>query len=91
MRDKAGPRNVELVTKLQLQGVRTSTSTRSKNERVYTNPIVEMFIALTDIFKCDFNAFFSKYRKKNSFIRRMDAQINFTLQLSKECPAFTSC
>lgn len=60
MRDEACLKNVELVTKLQLQGVWTSTSTLSKIERGYTNPTVEMLIALTDIFKCDFNAFFQQ-------------------------------
>lgn len=60
MRDEAFMRNVELVTKLQLQGIWISTSTLSKIERGYTNPTVEMLIALTDIFKCDFNAFFQQ-------------------------------
>lgn len=56
-------RNTELVTKLQLQGVWISTSTLSKIERGYSNPTVEMLIKLTDIFKCDFNAFFQQVQK----------------------------
>lgn len=64
MRDEAFMRNVELVTKLQLQGIWISTSTLSKIERGYTNPTVEMLIALTDIFKCDFNAFFQQVQEE---------------------------
>ncbi len=51
-------RNVDVVTRLQLKGIEVSTSTLCKIERGYSNPTVQMMIALTDIFQCDFNAFF---------------------------------
>jgi transcriptional regulator with XRE-family HTH domain len=51
-------RNVDVVAKLQLAGIEIGTSTLSKIERGYSNPTVEMLIALTEIFHCDFNAFF---------------------------------
>ena len=60
-------RNVDVVTRLQLEGVIISTSTLSKIERGYTNPTVETLIALTDIFKCDFNAFFQQVQEEQYF------------------------
>lgn len=51
-------RNVDVVTRLQLMGVEVSTSTLSKIERGYSNPTVTVLIALTEIFHCDYNAFF---------------------------------
>ena len=56
-------RNVDVVTRLQLKGVEISTSTLSKIERGCSNPTVKMLIALTDIFQCDFNAFFRDEQK----------------------------
>lgn len=53
-------RNVDVVTRLQLKGIEVSTSTLCKIERGYSNPTVEILIALTDIFRCDFNAFFQQ-------------------------------
>lgn len=53
-------RNVDVVTRLQLKGIEVSTSTLSKIERGYSNPTVSMLIALTDIFQCDYNAFFQE-------------------------------
>ncbi len=58
LRMKNPLRNVDEVTRLQLEGVIISTSILSKIERKYTNPTVEILIVLTDIFKYDFNAFF---------------------------------
>lgn len=58
LRKECNLRNVDVVTRLQLQGIEVSTSTLSKVERGYSNPTVKMLIALTDIFQCDFNAFF---------------------------------
>lgn len=51
-------RNKDVVAKLQLHGVEISTGTYSKVEMGLNNPSVDMLIALTDIFGCDFNAFF---------------------------------
>lgn len=56
-------RNMDVVTRLQLKGIGVSTSTLSKIERGYSNPTVRMLIALTDIFQCDFNAFFQEVQE----------------------------
>lgn len=49
---------VDVIAKLQLQGVYVTTGIFSKVENGRNNPSVDMLIALTEIFKCDFNAFF---------------------------------
>ncbi|MCB6202025.1 helix-turn-helix domain-containing protein [Extibacter muris] len=51
-------RNKEVVAQLQLKGVEISTGTYSKVEMGLNNPSVDLLIALTEIFGCDFNAFF---------------------------------
>ncbi len=53
-------RNVDIVAKLQLEGIEISTSTFSKVERGTNNPSVDLLIALTGILRCDFNAFFQQ-------------------------------
>lgn len=53
-------KNKDIVTQLQLLEVDISTGTYSKVEFGRNNPSVDMLIALTDIFECDYNAFFSK-------------------------------
>lgn len=53
-------RSTDVVAKLQLRGVEVTTSTYSKVENGFNNPSVNMLIALTDIFHCDFNAFFQQ-------------------------------
>lgn len=53
-------RNKDIVAQLQLHGVEISTGTYSKVEMGLNNPSVDLLIALTDIFSCDFNAFFKK-------------------------------
>ena len=53
-------RNRDIVTQLQLYGVEISTSTYCKVEKETNNPSVDMLIALTKIFECDFNALFSE-------------------------------
>lgn len=53
-------RSTDVVAKLQLRGVEVTTSTFSKVENGFNNPSVDMLIALTDIFHCDFNAFFQQ-------------------------------
>lgn len=60
LRKKNNLRNVDVVTRLQLAGIEIGTSTLSKIERGHTNPTVSMLIALTEIFRCDFNAFFEE-------------------------------
>lgn len=53
-------RNIDVITQLQLRGVSISSSTYSKVEMGLNNPSVDMLIALTNIFKCDFNEFFKQ-------------------------------
>ena len=53
-------RNKDVVAQLQLRNVEISTGTYSKVELGFNNPTVDMLIALTDIFHCDFNAFFQQ-------------------------------
>lgn len=53
-------RSMDVVAKLQLRGVEVTTSTYSKVENGFNNPSVDLLIALTEIFHCDFNAFFQQ-------------------------------
>ena len=53
-------RNKDVVVQLQLRNVEISTGTYSKVELGFNNPSVDMLIALTEIFHCDFNAFFQQ-------------------------------
>lgn len=53
-------RNKDVVAQLQLRNVEISTGTYSKVELGFNNPTVDMLIALTDIFHCDYNAFFQQ-------------------------------
>lgn len=48
----------EVIAKLQLRGIAVTTGIFSKVENGYNNPTVDMLIALTEIFDCDFNEFF---------------------------------
>lgn len=57
-------RNKDIVAKLQLRGVEISTGTYSKVEMGLNNPSVDLLIELTDIFNCDFNAFFEQDKDK---------------------------
>lgn len=50
----------EVIAKLQCEGVNVTTGIFSKVEHGYNNPTVDMLIALTKIFKCDFNEFFKQ-------------------------------
>ena len=58
LRLEQGLRNRDIVAKLQIEGVEVSASTYSKVEMGLNNPSVDMLIALTKIFKCDYNEFF---------------------------------
>lgn len=51
-------RSVDVVAKLQLHGIDITASTFCKVEQGANNPSVDLLIALTEIFRCDFNAFF---------------------------------
>lgn len=59
LRIEKGLRNKDIVAQLQLRGVEISTGTYSKVEMGLNNPSVDLLIALTEIFNCDFNALFS--------------------------------
>lgn len=59
-------RNIDVVTQLQLKGIALSTSTLSKIERGNSNPTTQLMIALTDIFQCDFNAFFEGSKESHT-------------------------
>ena len=50
----------EVIAKLQLMGISVTTGIFSKVENGYNNPTVDMLIALTEIFNCDFNEFFKQ-------------------------------
>lgn len=52
-------RNVDMVAKLQLEGISINSSTFSKIENGISNPGVELLLALTKILDCDVNALFS--------------------------------
>ena len=60
LRLKNNLRNKDIVAKLQLRGLEISTGTYSKVELGLNNPSVDLLIELTDIFDCDFNAFFKQ-------------------------------
>lgn len=60
LRIKRKLRSIDVVAKLQLQGVEITTSTYCKVERGTNNPSVDLLIALTNILCCDFNAFFER-------------------------------
>lgn len=51
---------VDVIAQLQLQNVDYSTGMFSKVEHGLNNPSVDMLIALTKIFHCDFNEFFKE-------------------------------
>ena len=64
LRLKNNLRNKDIVAKLQLRGLEISTGTYSKVELGLNNPSVDLLIELTDIFDCDFNAFFKQDNNK---------------------------
>lgn len=51
-------KTIEVITQLQLRGISINIGTYSKIENGRNNPTVDLLIALTEIFSCDFNAFF---------------------------------
>lgn len=58
LRKEKGMKAVEVIAKLQLKGINVTTGIFSKVENGRNNPTVDMLIALTEIFNCDFNEFF---------------------------------
>jgi transcriptional regulator with XRE-family HTH domain len=60
LRKEHGLKAVDVIAKLQLMGINVNTGIFSKVEKGRNNPTVDMLIALTDIFGCDFNEFFKK-------------------------------
>lgn len=64
LRIENGLRNKDVVAQLQIRGIGISTGTYSKVELGLNNPSVDMLIALTEIFSCDYNAFFQQLDSK---------------------------
>lgn len=58
LRKEHNLKSIEIITKLQLQGLNINVGTYSKVENGWNNPSVDLLIALTEILDCDFNAFF---------------------------------
>ena len=58
LRKERGLKATEVIARLQLKGINVTTGIFSKVENGRNNPTVDMLIALTDIFQCDFNEFF---------------------------------
>lgn len=58
LRKERHMRAVDVIAQLQLRGIKVNTGIFSKVEHGLNNPTVEMLIALTEIFQCDFNEFF---------------------------------
>ncbi len=54
-------RNMDMVAKLQLEGIPISTSTLSKIEQGACNPTTAQLIALHKILGCDYSDFFHPY------------------------------
>lgn len=54
-------RNMDLVAKLQLEGIPISTSSLSKIEQGACNPTTAQLVALREILGCDYSDFFSTY------------------------------
>ncbi|MBR4027287.1 MAG: helix-turn-helix transcriptional regulator [Lachnospiraceae bacterium] len=60
LRKERNMKAIEVIAQLQLKGINVTTGIFSKVENGWNNPTVDMLIALTDIFQCDFNEFFRK-------------------------------
>ena len=61
LRKERGLKSVEVIARLQLKDVNVTTGIFSKVENGRNNPTVDMLIALTEIFTCDFNEFFKRW------------------------------
>ena len=60
LRKERNMKATEVIAKLQCENVNVTTGIFSKVETGYNNPTVDMLIALTKIFKCDYNEFFKQ-------------------------------
>lgn len=60
LRKEKGLKAVEVIAKLQLKNINVTTGIFSKVENGRNNPTVDMLIALTEIYNCDFNEFFKR-------------------------------
>jgi len=60
LRKECNMKATEVIAKLQCENVNVTTGIFSKVENGYNNPTVDMLIALTKIFKCDYNEFFKQ-------------------------------
>ncbi|MDD6633705.1 MAG: helix-turn-helix transcriptional regulator [Lachnobacterium sp.] len=60
LRKEHNMKATEVIAKLQCENVNVTTGIFSKVENGYNNPTVDMLIALTKIFKCDYNEFFKQ-------------------------------
>ena len=60
LRQERGMKATEVIARLQCEGVYVTTGIFSKVEHGLNNPSVDMLVALTGIFQCDFNEFFKK-------------------------------
>ncbi|MBU5473592.1 helix-turn-helix domain-containing protein [Roseburia sp. MSJ-14] len=60
LRKERNMKATEVIAKLQCENVNVTTGIFSKVEHGYNNPTVDMLIALTKIFKCDYNEFFKQ-------------------------------
>jgi transcriptional regulator with XRE-family HTH domain len=65
LRKERDMKAVDVIAQLQLRDVNVTTGIFSKVEHGLNNPSVDMLIALTDIFGCDYNAFFEQEKKKD--------------------------
>ena len=60
LRKERNMKATEVIAKLQCENVNVTTGIFNKVENGYNNPTVDMLIALTKIFKCDYNEFFKQ-------------------------------
>ena len=58
LRKERSMKAMDVIAKLQLEDVNVSTGTFSKIENGRNNPTVQLLIALTKIYNCDYNEFF---------------------------------
>lgn len=60
LRKERNMKAVDVIARLQCENINVTTGIFSKVENGRNNPTVDMLIALTQIFKCDFNEFFKE-------------------------------
>lgn len=59
LRKSRNMKQTDVLAKLQLLGIEISIYSYSKIENGKQNPTVSLLVALTKVFCCDYNAFFS--------------------------------